>query len=114
MTKPKANPRTRGRKPIPDLARRRLLAAWDRFTRENRKLPAEVRFHRFCEVNRALLRSLSITVGEYQVLKNGLTKARKAKANRSAVLRQRKLYLHEASKFALGLPSYFRSLADPN
>ncbi|MBP1092996.1 hypothetical protein JOE50_003526 [Bradyrhizobium japonicum] len=118
MTKRKANPRKRGRPPIPELARRRVLARWEHFSSENSRMPPEVRFQRFCLANRDFLRELRISIGDYQVLKNTLSRARKAKSHQRSVrmnrLYEQKLYLDEAAKFALGLPSRWRPLIDPN
>src|SRR6266700_3644344 len=105
MTKRKANPQKRGRPPIPDLARRTVLLRWERFNDENPKLAAEVRFQRFCAEHKDLLRDLRIFVGDYQVLKNMLTRARKARSGQTATrmdrLHQKKVYMDEAVKFAL-------------
>ncbi len=73
-----------------------------------------MRFHRFCTTNRVLLRRLGINVGEYQVLKNLLTRARKSRKEAAAARMARKVYLKEAEKFALGLRSSFRPLGDRN
>ncbi|MGY3410107.1 hypothetical protein ACVWZV_006220 [Bradyrhizobium sp. GM5.1] len=118
MTKRKVNPQKRGRPPISELARRRVLARWEHFNDENPRMPAEVRFQRFCLANRDLLRELRISIGDYQVLKNTLSRARKARSHQTAArmnqIRQRKAYMDEAAKFALGLPSVWRPLNDPN
>jgi hypothetical protein len=95
-----------------------VLARWEHFIEEAPRMPAEVRFQRFCAEHRELLRDLRIFTGDYQVLKNMLTRARKARlaqtSTRMKELQQKKLYLDEAAKFALGLPSAWRPLFDPN
>jgi hypothetical protein len=118
MTKRKANPKKRGRPAISDLSRRMVETRWEQFNVENPRVPAAVRYQRFCAVNRELLRELRISVGDYQVLKNLLTRARKARArqgvSRMSQIRLHKIYLDEAAKFALGRPSTWRPLNDPN
>lgn len=85
MTKRKANPAKRGRRPIPNEVHRAMWLKWQRFAKG--KIGARA-FKEFREVNLAWFIANRIDPGTYETLRNHNVIGRKARDEQAAQRRQ--------------------------